>query len=1677
MKNRKIKILVSFLTILSIVLTGVAVWMNPFSQITVSAGQYRNGYRLIPEKFDATGVACDSGYILLTQTDHTLEDIVEAFSIDGEENPKIEEVSSKKFIITPSNSLEPNKLYVMRIKKDTDVDITWTFQTGFPFAIVGSLPRHQSSGVPVNTGIEIYFSHEGYGKLDDYFQIKPDISGKFERHNNTFVFVPDKELQFGTIYEVTIKKGVALAGSDKVLEQDFVFSFETQPDENTNNSKYEKGWFGFTRTLCDSSTNEVPWIPVSYYINFYNKDKITGITVDTTVYSFGNIDKFMDALKQMDSIPYWAAYNYGKNEISTNGLEIVAGFQQYFPASNRSEEDNFLRLPDKLPKGFYLIQTDWEGETSRTLLQITDTGVYSVVTDKSTLIWLNGIGSNVSMENTKITTYDSQIFYADKDGLLSIDSDILEYNENNESNYLRVETPGGDLSVIRFERSYYYGDYRFYGINYSEEYWSTFQLDRQLYKPDDVIYFWGFLKGRDAFMVPGEVTVEIDGGYYRPMLYNSRFPFMYQGQSYEIVKVKVTDNFFDGGIKIPNLQSGSYNITVKSGDTVLAGSYITVEDYVKPAYKMEVKSDKKAVKNGEFIEFTIKTSFFEGTPVSNLPVEYSLHFYDGDQYITDNIVTDRQGEVKIRFKPEAKADVQGIRSCTLYAWAQLPESGNISASADVLVFVNDINVDINAKFINDIDTDKLTGQIDIKVNNIDMIKYNISDDNDYIGNPVEGKTVTGDVLLNTWERKEIGKYYDYINKVTYPRYEYVKKVQKIDSFTTVTDAEGKASVIFNPNDNTDGYYTVNLHTTDNSGREIKFIDVYVSGAFRYVGYYPSSYDRYHLYLEKNKFKLGEEVSMTYRFGEEPLKGGKYLFVKVYRGNTEWEIVSDPSYGFSMEQKYAPNIYVYSVWFNGQVNVVSPQEVVYYDYSDDKLTLTAHTDKEAYRPGETVTVDISSVDILGRGAQAVINISVVDEALFSLQNQYVDTLEQLYRNVSSGIIREFKSHNNSGRDVPDGISYEETAKGGESARFNSIALSMDMAAPNSTSQIAVREKFLDTAIFKTIQLDEEGKGSFSFVLPDNITKWRITLSGVSKDLKAGTDIHALTVSLPFFINYALSDTFLVDDAPVIGVTGYGTLLQPKEKIYYSVSFKDSNEVIATAMGEAFQRVNINLPQMKEGEGELVVTAVAENGLTDAVSHRYKVISTYRTMQTADYIDLTPYTVINAADSKMVTLIFTDKTRGRLLPQLYSLSGIYGNRFEQKLGARIAGNLLEEYFEQNPYEQPVFKAREYQCPDGGIGILPYSSSDVFVTAMAADLIKDEVDVYKLTEYLYGQFNVQTTHASAAAALYGLAALKEPVLIELEKFSQKKSLSTEEAIYVTLAYLALNEVPVAMEIYDKYVASQYDRYESYIRIKPDSFMKNKDDIIRNTVSAALAAAILDVPEAEKLMNYVRLHPTEESLINLQKIKYISQVIEKAHEGDSSVTYVWLGEEVTREIGAGESFVITVPGAKIDQFSIKAVEGHVGLITVYDVQRKENLKTDSGITVKRSYSKIDGQQTNIFTQGDIIQVNITVTINENAPDNYYRLTDFLPAGLRAVETPWQYSKDVRYDFRYKDIDGRKVSFYVYKYKGENTLTYSYYARIVSPGRYKAEGTVVQGINVLDSTVFTHDDTIFIQP
>lgn len=1651
--------------VLSVALIAAVLWVvNPFTP--AYAEEYRDGFALIPVQFDSTGIYTDTEFILKTEKSYSIGQIESMFRIPGDNGIKVKINKKNEFQVTLDKELEPNSLYTFVITTPEGKNVSWTFQTRRNFSVLGVLPAHQSNYVPVNTGIEIYFSHTGFGDIEKYFDISPKAEGTFERNGYMAVFIP-KKLEPGTIYTVTIKEGLPLKGTNQKLTSDYVFAFETEPEKDDNYTP--KSSLYFNSFITEFATNQAPVIPVGVY----TPRDVNEVVVKTSIYKFRDMDSFIDAVRQKYEQPYWSYNSQELGLVSKEGLAKVLSFDQTFDLSQW--RDRYLSVPDSLPHGFYLVESTLDDVTAQTFVQSTDLSAYYTLSDTKALIWLNNLRDGKPVSSAQITVGNETVTTGE-DGVALFD-DIEDETDDpvkNELEYYLVKSGNEELLLIKNKyRIYMEGQYAM------EDYWRYFQTDRNLYKPDDLVQFWGYVKNRYDGTTPEKITVEIaEGGYwgiYTAKILNYWLPSIQK--PLVTISVPAENGFFEGEFYLPNLSPGSYQVTVKSGKEIINSHYISVENYVKPAYKMTVEKDKNAIFLGETVNFTIMPSFFEGTPLPSLDVSYNISGHPFDDIINTE-KTPADGKLVVPFTAVTNdEEVQGERGVWLNAHASLPESGMIYGSDQVRVFINDIY----AAFSTESD-EKGRITLNAALNYIDLEPVNNPDPDaepvypNYLGDPVADKLLEGSIIYHYYEKIEDGEEYDYINKVVVKRYRYEERKENKGSFSMRTSNDGKASETFSLENPRNGYYTAELTWKDGNGRKMSR-SVYLSNRI-YVEYSRAQSDWFHLELGKDKYRLDEEVVVSLMNNDETVNPESVLYIEAQKGIKKYSVTNSGEYRTVLTKEYIPNFYIRAIYFNGKTYIDAGTKNIPYDTDEVKITLEAEADKKAYRPGDTVTVKITAKDENGNPVPAKVNLALIDEAMLEISYYDVNVLDYLYQWISSGFGVSYSTHGygSDSWDVYGGIGGMATAKA-ETAMDGSIRAAGATPAPNfaQMADVSVRSEFKDTALFRVATLGEDGTGTVTFKLPDNVTSWQVNLAAISYDLQGGTAQTSLKVTLPFFISDSLNTTYLSGDFPYIGVSSYGNDLKEGETITWQVTCPQIPEFIETATGKAFERIYLPLWRLDSGVYDIEIRAISESGLSDGLRRTIYVTDTYHEVEEAVVYQLEENLKIQGGDKGLTTLIFADAGRSKFIPVLYSLLYSGGSRLDQKYISYRAKQLLDEIAPNREYYYEISEVdlSPYQKPDGGFGILPYSESDAELSALMASLLKDETGVQMLKQYFYSLVFAEPGRVNAPA-LYGLAVLGEPVLVDLNEASNVSNLTIKDYIYLALAYEALGEKPVAVKLYNSKVSPSLEAVKPFMRVKVS---EDKDEILKNTALAAVLASKLDLPEKNELFNYVWDNYSGKILTNVEKLLYVMEEYQKLPAIEAEFTYEYDGNTYNETIKDGGCVIVKIPSVKLSELKITKVSGEAAVVSVFKAHLTSQVQPDENLKIKRTYYNcFTGEETTEFKHNDLVKVVLEWDINDLAMDRYYEITDFAPSGLKPIENPYQagVSDKAGIIWWFSNVDGQKVTFNVYR-DSINKSPVVYYARVVSPGTFKADGTIIQGTTAKDSIRIADDTTITI--
>lgn len=1578
---------------------------------------------IVALKADKLGVDPDTSFLLTSKEPLNEKTVQESLKINPEFAYTLDKgAGGREFKIIPQEQLNPNTIYVLSFEQGglANESFSWAFQTKAQFRVIRSLPADKSTHVPVNTGIEITFSHDNFdaGRIKDYFSISPNAEGSFEQHKKTLVFVP-KALQPSTLYTVTLKKGLTLLGSAETLQEDYVFSFETAPL-----SEIQPAFdFSMDTGLTEFSTKDQPFFQV--YFNDYKMvgkgSSSQGVAVPPLhidLYRYPGFNEFKASLVKRDKIPRWSYFTWkGYHEQLNSQYKVAQYDTKFLPVDQYT---HYIVLPQELEAGYYAAEFK-AGEAVRQIwFQVSDLAVYLAQGEDSSLFWVNDLQTKAPASDVQISISGKNIsVQTDQSGAVLIKEKLM----GSERDYAQVKSGTKEILVPLEPREEWYAK----SSGTAADYWKYLYLDRELYQPGDSVNFWGVVVPRSKDLTPmKEITLELwgsDGPYYEGA---ESSPILSQ-------KVNINDSVYTGQIKLPALKTGYYYFQVKTGDIALFSRGFSVETYQKPSYKLSLTQNKKAIFAGEQVDFRVKAAFFEGTPVPGLQLNY---FVEGKQ---DEIRTNAKGEATIPYIGIARNEEYIPYSyVNLGVNATLPEAGEIFTSGELYVFKSKVYLTGETKR-------ELGGSFTLstKLSRVDLTAIN---DGQYIAEehflkePVANSRIKASIYQEVWTPVEIGQRYDFINKKVEKLYSYNYSTKHHSDFELVSGTNGLAS--YTGQLDPDNSYYIDLTAVDEEGRAFTR-RVHVGGV---SGTRPD-YQYYFLQGAQSApgvsgYKPGEEAQVTLMKDDKEVVPNKQsiLFYRGQRMIDNYQVSDKARYTFTFAAEHIPNVNVCAVYFDGQAYYEASALSVPFARETKALNVKITTDQTEYRPGDTVKLAVRVTDVDDqpvKGAQ--VNLNLVDEALFSLRDQNVNFINSLYADYLSLFQLTRKSHNH-----PDFRGGAE--RGGE--------------GPSD------RKDFRDTVLFTTIRTDGKGQAEVEFKLPDNLTSWRVTYHAFTEDLQAGSGSEQIPVKLPFFIEMTLNKAYLEGDSPVIILRSFGEKLADKAAVSYKMKLTGPNgeEKSFTAGGVAFTPLDWKLPVLQAGRYSLTVSATG-SGLQDSLTREFLVAKSFQERTMTTHGLLTEGMEIKGSPVGPTTVVFSDYEKGQYLRGLFQLAWSNGSRVEQKLAAQEARKLLKQYF---PDEQFYFAEEEspksllnYQRPDGGISILPYGESELALSAMIAAGTSGIFDNNALAGYFYRVLEGKTAEDDQSLALLGLAAIKEPVLLQINDYLEQEKLEPSVKINLALALLEIGDGAYAKKVYRELMASYAQDLGSVTRIQVG---RDQDEIIEATTQMALLASRLDEPEKNKLYQYLLENPGVDILNTVEQIQILKNNLKYMKPSPVSFTYELKGEKVTKTLKDAEIFKLNLMPEDLPKINFSQIQGKVGVMIKYTMPVEAGEKGISeDLAISRTYS-VNNSKITTFNRTDLVKVVITYNIGDKAPSGLYEIVDVLPAGLVPVTKPYNYFESRKTDdWSYPtEINGQRVVFLVGK--GQNKITY--YARMVSPGEFTCEPPILS--NIKNNTVYT---------
>ena len=1305
--------------------------------------------------------------------------------------------------------------------------------------------------------------------------------------------------------------------SGERMEDGYTFSFRTI-EAYTGEDYYFYLSDDFTETFIPGDTIAV---------GVYASDVFT--SADVTLYSVTNAQDYLALAHEKYDALHPILGEGQDNQVATDGFTQLDTFEaEIVTLENTWYGPAYVILPD-LPEGWYLAEIcvhDSAGTayTVQKLIQVSTLSVYYEALNGDVLVWLNDTVSGQSLGEAEVKLSMNGVTSSARTDASGIASLSYEETEDAYAELLITAEDRVFADLVQIDSAI--------DTNASGAYYTYIYLDREVYSPTDTVHYWGIILPKKNRPVPTGLQVSVSSG----------------GEPRNIGMVEVSpDGTFTGTYSFEGNISGYNTLSFSSGDDILCSTGYSVMEYTKPSYVLTAEFDQDYYRAGDTLDVNINASFFDGTPASGLQITLSK-----DEYY-DSFQLDDNGTLSASVPSRVYGDDWMPVSQYIHVSTSGAEDAYVSAFDEAYYFPSDYMLTADPAEDGEL-------SVHIQSNAIDFEAFE-QHFNDYYSHidALRGETaeVSGTVTLvrGYYEKYVTGSYYDAINKVTVDTYDYNRHETVVysEDFTTV-NGEYTTTPYETPDYSDNAYYRMDITYVSPDGvplqASVYLIDDIYPDSY-YTGYYLQRED-----MPQYSFTLGE--SATFRVaGSTETTEGTIFYSAMTDCILSYDIAEDSCIDFTFTEEMLPNIVLYAAYFDGRhVYSVRPA-YLYYDYRERELTVEITTDAETYEPGATVQGSIHVTDADGNPVSANYALGVVDEALFAILDQQIQPAADLYQ-------MQYYEQPVRVTSYVDKMASDAYAEGGGGEGVNEA-----------------RNEFADTAAFLTGKTNASGIADFTFTLPDNLTSWRITTAVVSKEVYAGHATHNVKVSVPFFMNLVLNDSYTAGDDVALSARVYGVESGAPVTYTVQVDGKPFLETTATAGEYAY----MNLGQMEVGRHEITIFANS-GSQQDGITRSVLVEESRHELTDISYGTLSNPVDINAVKYP-VTMMFYDAERQTAMSALSSLISMNGERIDQILARVVATDLLVKLDPEaaTVMERPSFEG--YQSNDGGIRLLPYADSDTLTTAYVLATAPSYIDSAAAVHYLYTVIgNSDASSGDVAAAYMGLAAMREPVLSDIRVLlNSPDGFTDSDRILLACALALLGDDDGAAQLYEELVLPQVETTDTWCYLNAGTL----EESYAATIPATFLANLIGADATDGFILYLSDNESSASLPAFVLISYLSNDV--FLHSDATFSCQYQGESRTWALSDTPIVVLQFDREELAAADFEVLSGNVSYTAVYTsgLQTIQETAADK-ISVETSY------EPESLTIGSLVTFTSHVTFSDDCPGDLYTLELVLPAGTR---------------------------------------------------------------------------------
>lgn len=1509
-------------------------------------------------------------------------------------------------------------------EEGTPREYAWALQTTQALALVSSIPAHNANTVPLDASLELVLNAQGFTHVTTSIDITPAIEGRFETQGRRIVFIPSKPWTPSTLYTVRLKPGLEAEGLTFVEEVQMQF----QTGDGTADS-IQKPWLR-TVEFQEAYVGDAVSIPVDRMEQLKRES-----TVSVTGYRLTE-ERAMEFLRTR--IPQ--SYAFGsENQLgqyrsfaTTEAFKVNASVLD--PSGQGSE---LVSIPAFTEQGWYLIRLDSGAAEAWMFLQVTDIASYIIADKDQTVVWAVHADTKQPLTKLPVRIDEAEARLTDESGIarLATPKVVAEGNRSQDAvvALVRLGDASGSVRALQVIGPTLHGSFFERIAHAHERTWGYLYPDRPLYRTTDDMQVAGLLQDRESGKAPERGEIRLTK--------SAPFEDIVNGRERVYASALLTLDSagrYAETLSWTQITPGYYQLDLlRDGELVVSRS-IEVRSFVKPAYYLDVALSQKRAFAERDVQGQLKATFFSGAPVSRARLRVRVS--QGRVTLPDQEVTlDEKGEftLPLRTLPIAcdmrlEEPCQNNEQFMIAVYPVQGEEAQILGVAMMDVLGSELDVRAELKEVNE------QAEITIQAYRRDLGKE-LHD----IGEVWPGRSVRGQIVGVWYEKIQDGVWYDAIEKRVVPYYRYERRQDPPVQFTVQTDQSGRVVHRF-PMQAAREFYEIIIQGEDTSGRFSR-VTTSVSRGW----YTAQAGSEASLVLEgkgeSRTVHIGERLVPTLRIGTSTVdvtQGSGVLFVTLSRGIREAVHVFSDGWGTTFTDALSPNATIRAVTFERGRFFLS-DTVVFLDTEDRALDVEIQADKATYRPGEMATLRFQARAQAGQPElrDAKIAYAVVDESLLSLSGAYEENpLEYIYQYMADGMLFQRASHRGEWLFGGGGA---EKGGGGTGDRGQ-----------------GARRVFKDVAATGLVTLDAEGKGTVEVAFPDQLTSWRVTAIALASDVRAGMAKESLFVSKEVFVDVFMPTRVLSTDKPVLKLRAFGSGVREGEALTFTLDAPSLGITRFTATGTSGVPVYVGLPQVPPGR-HMVAASVAQGAFMDQIERTIEIESTRITRHEVVTIEPTAGMAPSLPSLETTDLVISARGRAQLYPNLQAIAETQSMRADARVAKAVARELLHSVYgkEISPEGDTGW---EMQVPEeGGIRLLPHGSSDVALSAQVALTNPNAVDAWQLRSYLGEKLLHGKTRLERLQAIAGLAALRVPVLLDLQYAATRSDLTPQEMLAVMEGLVAVGDTERAGTLMRSLLATSI--VEGGARFIPIGSSSSPDTYEATALAAALAEQLL-MPEAAQLHAFIETRGSSDAFPVLANVRYLASRLRHTPADQGVIEWTDGTRTETIDLQDKPFTTLALSPAQMGQFRILRVSGPVVLSYLRSVSGLPQKHASLSLTRRYEAEKPLDQ----LVEGDELTVHLAPRFAANALEGCAVVRDDLPAHLLPLSRTTVGTSEPLF------LGSNTVSFIACT--GDQTKEFSYRAKVTARGSYRAEPALIQRIDTPSIASYSEEQTFVVR-